>query len=81
MLKQGDLTEMKSDVIGRVSNTRLSKKDALLPLFEAIINSIDAIQDRPDKDKGSIEIHIKRDAQQSIFKDRFFNNTAPLSKT
>ena len=66
--KQDDLTIMKSDVIGRVNNTRLYKKDILFPLFEAIINSIDAINDGPNSSKGQIEIHIKRD-QKSIYQD------------
>jgi len=66
--KQDDLTIMKSDVIGRVNNTRLYKKDVLFPLFEAIINSIDAINDGPNSSKGQIEIHIKRD-QKSIYQD------------
>ena len=66
--KQDDLTIMKSDVIGRVKNTRLYKKDVLFPLFEAIINSIDAINDGPNSSKGQIAIHIKRD-QKSIYQD------------
>jgi hypothetical protein len=54
---------MEIDLMGRVKNTKLGQKYCLLPLFEAIVNSIDAIEEGG----GSIEIRIVRDtAQKSI---------------
>ncbi|MCG8333585.1 MAG: hypothetical protein MJE63_03650 [Proteobacteria bacterium] len=52
---------MKSDLKGRVKNTVLAKTNVLLPLFEAIVNSIQAIEDIMPLEKGSINIELHRD--------------------
>ena len=52
---------MDSDVRGRVENTPLSQAKGLLPLFEAIVNSVQSIEDRKRKD-GEIRIVINREA-------------------
>lgn len=63
---------MKSSLRGRVKNVVLSKANGLLPLFEAVVNSIHAIEDRfktgTDVSKrGQIDIYIRReDVQQQI---------------
>lgn len=52
---------MQANVIGRVRNTHLSKTQALLPLYEAIINSVDAIEDiHSDPSNGRIDVKIIR---------------------
>jgi hypothetical protein len=52
---------MQSNVIGRVQNTHLPKSHSLLPLFEAIINSVDAIEEfHDDIRNGIISIYINR---------------------
>lgn len=51
------------DLPNRVDNLKLPKSRPLLPLFEAISNSIDAIYDT--KNKGRIDIHVHRDKQQT----------------
>lgn len=59
--------DMISNVRGRVKNTQLPKSQALLPLFEAIINSIDAIEDiKNDVSDGLISIKIIS-AQEELF--------------
>ncbi|WP_288402270.1 hypothetical protein [uncultured Deinococcus sp.] len=58
-----------ADVMGRVNNMTLSKSHALLPLFETIINSIQAIEDRKDI-TGNIQIQILRNPlSQSLSSD------------
>ena len=53
---------MIANVIGRVNNIHLPKTQALLPLFEAIINSVDAIEERDiELSDGLIEVFVKRD--------------------
>jgi hypothetical protein len=37
---------MKINLYGQVGNTKLTSSQGLLPLFEAVINSIEAIEDR-----------------------------------
>lgn len=52
---------MRANVEGRVRNTHLPKSQALLPLFETVINSIDAIEDSGiELSESRIEIHIIR---------------------
>lgn len=50
---------------GRLRNTSLPKSRALLPLFEAVVNSIQAVDEEPGLDMGSatIEVRIIRGAQ------------------
>jgi hypothetical protein len=55
---------MHIDVVGRVQNTRLPARHGLLPVFEAVVNSIAAIEEaaRPD---GLVRVSIGRDLRQS----------------
>ena len=56
---------MKVDLIGRIGNIPLGLHRPLLPLFEAVINSIHAIQasKRPD---GFIDVRVTRDTSQDL---------------
>lgn len=54
-----DQVVFSSDVMGRVNNMRLAKAHALLPLFEALINALQAIEDK-DLGRGSIYIKVLR---------------------
>ena len=56
---------MKSNLKGRVKNVALSKSNGLMPLFEAVVNSIEAIEDRFQSEhkigeSGRIVVHIRR---------------------
>ena len=51
---------MKVDLQGRVRNTNLPVSRPLLPVFDAIINSIHAIEDR-GLARGEISVEIRRD--------------------
>lgn len=55
---------IEDDVIGRVRNTRLSKSQALIAIFEAVVNSLHAIEDaqRP----GFVQVGIVRTTQTTI---------------
>jgi len=57
---------IKTDLAGKVNNLPHFKSEALLPLFEAVVNSIQAIEDRQDGDRGSIIVRIERDPQQVL---------------
>ena len=46
--------ELRIDIEGTLNNLSLSEKKGLLPLYEAIINSIQAISDSINKDKGFV---------------------------
>ena len=61
---------MQANVIGRVRNTHLPVTQGLLPLFEAIINSIDSIEDSErELENGSIDIVILRHSTLDLPKD------------
>lgn len=63
---------MESNLIGRLRNTNLPKSNALLPLFEAVINSIHSIDERIEKQKdinmtsAFINIYIIRSPQTNF---------------
>lgn len=54
------------DVAGRVRNYDLPKTQPLMPLYEAVVNSIYAIEERQEKEKfqGKIDIKIIREPQE-----------------
>lgn len=54
---------MEMHLLGRLANSPLSPQKCLLPLFEAVVNSMDAIKARGNRD-GQIVVTIKRDASQ-----------------
>lgn len=57
---------MKTDVKGKINEKKLAYSNALLPLFEAIVNSIQAIEENSATNPGKIEIDIIRAAQKKI---------------
>ncbi len=52
---------IKTDLEGRIDNFKDFKSEALTPVFEAIVNSIQAIEDRQSTDKGKITVRIIRE--------------------
>lgn len=56
---------MQASIVGRVSNYKLPPSKALLPLFEAVVNSLHSIEESGRAD-GKIDVLIERIPQQSI---------------
>lgn len=56
------------DIKGQLNNMRLSESKALWPLFEAVVNAIQAIEDSDNKNTGKITIYAQREtsAQQEL---------------
>ena len=52
---------IKTDLKGKILNLNDFKSEALLPVFEAVINSIHAIEDRKDLERGEIRVKIIRE--------------------
>lgn len=48
------------DIKGQLNSMRLAESKALWPLFEAVVNSIQAIEDSPNRGSGKIIIHAYR---------------------
>ena len=58
---------MKTSLHGRVRNTGLPKKQLLMPLFEAVVNSIHAIEDSDlPVSSGSITVTVNRVPQDDL---------------
>lgn len=60
---------METNLQGRLRNFTLPRKSGLIPLFEAVVNSIHAIEDRFQTPKevsgqGTIDIFIRREPEQ-----------------
>lgn len=56
---------LKTSLAGKIRNLRHFKTEALLPLFEAIANSIHAIEELGNIKNGRIIVRIKRDPQMA----------------
>lgn len=55
------------NIKGRLNKIRIPKKNGLLPLYEAVVNSFHSIEELGRKDDGVIKINIKRDFSQEVF--------------
>ena len=67
-----NIMDLQTSLAGRLRNTILPKSDALFPLFEAVVNSIHAIDDRIATDEGFtmedayIKVSFVRSDQQNM---------------
>lgn len=64
-----DLPEMTVDLLGRLRNTSVPLSHAYLPVLEAVLNSIHAIEDRFGRQamhRGTITVTIERDGQAQL---------------
>jgi hypothetical protein len=62
---------MKIDIAGRIRNTKLAASNYLQPLFEAITNSFDAIEDINNIANGLVKVILYRRKQKAIDSDDF----------
>ncbi|MFT4264079.1 MAG: hypothetical protein QM572_11905 [Nocardioides sp.] len=69
-----------TSLAGRVRNTSLPKSHSLLPLLEAVVNSLQAIDERfgDSLDQGKLEITIMRSAQDELDLGSASPGRAPL---
>lgn len=57
---------MQIDILGKVREKKLANNNVLLPLYEAIVNSIHAIEDAKLTEKGLIEVELVRIDQEEF---------------
>jgi hypothetical protein len=69
---------LKTNLQGRLRNTRLTMSHCMQPVFEAIINSIHAVDDIPNRQTGKIALKVIREPQQMLSLDKPRRGTAPL---
>ncbi|MBT0663137.1 ATP-binding protein [Geobacter pelophilus] len=55
---------LKTSLAGKIRHLRPFKTEALLPVFEAVVNSIQAIEEMGDVRQGVITVRIRRDMRQ-----------------
>ena len=58
-----------TDLIGKIERTQLPKSMPLLPVFDAVINSIESISDLGIT-SGKIEIHVIRENNPILMEDK-----------
>ncbi len=58
--------KMKIDLTGRIRNTKLAYRNCLMPVFEAIINSFQSIEDKGHIGKGVVRVTLRRRKQMNI---------------
>ena len=51
------------NIKGQLNSIHLAEAKALWPLFEAVVNSIQSIEDSPNKTCGKIEIYAQREGK------------------
>lgn len=61
---------LRVNLSNRVNNTNLPKSAGLLPVFEAIVNSIQALEDAGQPSDGQIEVCPIREASLDLEKDK-----------
>ena len=57
---------MQIDIKGKINEKRLAFSNTLLPLFETIVNSIQAIDEESATSTGIIQIDIIRSSQKGL---------------
>jgi hypothetical protein len=58
-----------TDLQGRLRNTRLGASKVLFPVFEAVVNSIQSIEDSVGCEKGKIVVKIIRETGFDLGKE------------
>jgi hypothetical protein len=54
---------LQTNLQGRLRNTSLPKSHGLMPVFEAVVNSIHSIEEKENHNDGEIILHIDRNTQ------------------
>lgn len=57
---------LQTNLKGRLRNTSLPKSHGLMPVFEAVVNSIHSIEEKGNADNGKIVLSINRATQDSL---------------
>ncbi|MFH4483096.1 ATP-binding protein [Vibrio parahaemolyticus] len=57
---------LQTNLKGRLRNTSLPKSHGLMPVFEAVVNSIHSIEEKGNSDNGKVVLRINRATQQSL---------------
>lgn len=57
---------LQTNLKGRLRNTSLSKSHGLMPVFEAVVNSIHSIEEKGNTDSGKVVLRINRATQGGL---------------
>lgn len=57
---------LQTNLKGRLRNTSLPKSHGLMPVFEAVVNSIHSIEEKGNSDNGKVVLRINRTTQESL---------------
>lgn len=57
---------LQTNLKGRLRNTSLPKSHGLMPVFEAVVNSVHSIEEKGNSDNGKVVLRINRATQESL---------------
>lgn len=63
-----------TDIEGIIRELNISEEDVLYPFYEAVVNSIQAIDERKNCSEGEISVYIEREKANNLY----LNNTVNI---
>ncbi|MBD7914200.1 ATP-binding protein [Clostridium sp. Sa3CUN1] len=69
----------KVDLVGRINKYKLSKNEILLPLYEAVVNSFQSIEELGNKKELEIRIKVLRDIRQDVLENKDKGESYPIT--
>lgn len=68
----------KVDLVGRINKYKLTKNEILLPLYEAVVNSFQSIEELGNARNTEIRIKVIRDTQQEVLENKDKGESYPV---
>lgn len=68
----------KVDLVGRVSKMKITKNEVLLPLYEAVVNAFQSIEESHRTNDAQIKIKVIRDTSQEVFENMKTEESYPI---
>lgn len=69
----------KVDLVGRINKYKLSKNEILLPLYQAVVNSFQSIEELGNKKELEIRIKVLRDTRQEVLENKDRGDSYPIT--
>lgn len=80
LIEKGNTLNITTNLTGRVRNTQLAYNRGLMPLFEAVVNSIHAIEEKNEvASNGQVVVEIVREPQLGLLNEDAADRPGPAS--
>lgn len=71
--------DFRVDLVGRIEKLKITPKDILLPLYEAVVNSFQSIEELSNKENAEIKIKVLRDRSQQVIENGDKGDSYPIT--